>query len=140
MGAVCCGLPPVMERAFVSCAALTAKILLKMEHHPTPHTYCLSFALFSDGAMFSQDVASSNLPQILSFLRLSVIAFVTKPLNFQPPKKSYAMGYTGPYFGPTNTNHTKITKKSLLGHFLGYPPKMHYSALQCSAMYCSVNA
>ena len=29
----------------------------------------------------------------------------------------------------------KITKKSLLGHFLGYPPKMHYSALQCSAMY-----
>ena len=29
----------------------------------------------------------------------------------------------------------KITKKSLFGHFLGYPPKMHYSALQCSAMY-----
>ena len=28
----------------------------------------------------------------------------------------------------------KITKKSLFGHFLGYPPKMHYSALQCSAM------
>ena len=23
----------------------------------------------------------------------------------------------------------------LLGHFLGYPPKMHNSALQCSAMY-----
>ena len=27
----------------------------------------------------------------------------------------------------------KINKKSLLGHLLGYPPKMHYSALQCSA-------
>ena len=28
----------------------------------------------------------------------------------------------------------KITKKSLLGHFLGYPPKcttVHYSAVQC---------
>ena len=24
----------------------------------------------------------------------------------------------------------KITKKSLFGHFLGYPPKMHYSAVQ----------
>ena len=34
----------------------------------------------------------------------------------------------------------KITKKSLFGHFLGYPPKMHYSALQCSAMYWSANA
>ena len=34
----------------------------------------------------------------------------------------------------------KITKKSLLGHFLGYPPKMHYSALQCSAMDWSASA
>ena len=34
----------------------------------------------------------------------------------------------------------KITKNSLFGHFLGYPPKMHYSALQCSAMYWSANA
>ena len=34
----------------------------------------------------------------------------------------------------------KITKKSLLGHFLGYPPKMHYSALQCSAMDYSASA
>ena len=33
----------------------------------------------------------------------------------------------------------KITKKSLFGHFLGYPPKMHYSALQCSAIYWSAN-
>ena len=29
----------------------------------------------------------------------------------------------------------KFTKISLFGHFLGYPPEMHYSALQCSAMY-----
>ena len=34
----------------------------------------------------------------------------------------------------------KITKKSLFGHFLGYPPKMHYSALQCSAMDWSASA
>ena len=34
----------------------------------------------------------------------------------------------------------KVIKKSLSGYFLAYPPKMHYSAPQCSAMYCSVNA
>merc|ERR1712212_1385097 len=34
----------------------------------------------------------------------------------------------------------KIIKKPLSGYFLAYPPKMHYSAQQCSAMYCSVNA
>ena len=34
----------------------------------------------------------------------------------------------------------KIIKKLLLGYFLAYPPKMHYSAPQCSAMYRSVNA
>ena len=34
----------------------------------------------------------------------------------------------------------KIIKKLLSGHFLGHPPKLHYSAPQCSAMYCSVNA
>ena len=34
----------------------------------------------------------------------------------------------------------KIIKKSLSGYFLAYPPKMHNSAPQCSAMYCSVNA
>ena len=34
-GAVCGALPPVMERAFVSLAALTAKILQEIEQHPT---------------------------------------------------------------------------------------------------------
>ena len=34
----------------------------------------------------------------------------------------------------------KIIKKLLSGYFLAYPPKMHYRAPQCSAMYCSVNA
>jgi len=34
----------------------------------------------------------------------------------------------------------KNIKKLLSGYFLAYPPKMHYSAPQCSAMYCSVNA
>ena len=32
-------------------------------------------------------------------------------------------------------NHTNKLKKvpflTLLGHFLGHPPKMHYSAVQC---------
>ena len=31
----------------------------------------------------------------------------------------------------------KITKKSLLGHLSGYPPKMHYSALQCTTVQCN---
>ena len=33
----------------------------------------------------------------------------------------------------------KIIKKPLSGYFVAYPPKPHYSAPQCSAMYCSVN-
>ena len=75
-------------------------------------------------------------------IRLSVIAFVTKPLNFQPPKKlcNNFLGYSGPYFGPTNTNHTKNYQKITFGALFRIPPKMHYSALQCSAMYWSANA
>ena len=44
------------------------------------------------------------------FVRLSIIAFVSKPVHFQPLQKSYAtifLGCTGSYFGPTNTNRTK---------------------------------
>ena len=70
-------------------------------------------------------------------LRLSVITFVTKPLNFQPPQKlcNNLFGVTqDPILVQLILIIQKITKKSLLGHFLGYPPKMHYSALQCSAM------
>ena len=67
-------------------------------------------------------------------LGLSVIAFVTKPLNFQPPQKVMQQFYSGPYFGPTNTNHTKNYQKITFGALFRIPPKMHYSALQCSAM------
>ena len=70
-------------------------------------------------------------------IRLIVIAFVTKPLNFQPPKKfmqQFFLGYSGPYFGPTDTNHTKNNQKITFGALFRIPPKMHYSALQCSAM------
>ena len=45
----------------------------------------------------------------LVWLSLSVIAFVTKPLNFQPPKKlcNNLFGGTQYPFGPNNTNQTK---------------------------------
>ena len=71
-------------------------------------------------------------------ISLSVIAFVTKPLNFQPPQKVMQQFFwvtQDPILVQLILIIQKITKKSLFGHFLGYPPKMHYSALQCSAMY-----
>ena len=59
-------------------------------------------------------------------------------LFFQPPSKSHATIFWDAQdliLVQLIIIMQKITKKSLLGHFLGYPPKMHYSALQCSAMY-----
>ena len=46
-------------------------------------------------------------------------------------------GYSGPYFGPTNTNHTKNYQKITFGALFRIPPQ---NALQCSAMYWSANA
>ena len=48
--------------------------------------------------------------------------------------------FRGPKYDDIKPNHTKNIKKLLSGYFLAYPSKMHYSAPQCSAMYCSVNA
>ena len=48
--------------------------------------------------------------------------------------------FRGPKYDDIRPNHTKNIKKLLSGYFLAYPPKMHYSAPKCSAMYCSVNA
>ena len=64
--------------------------------------------------------------------------------KFPTPPKSYAtffLGYSGPYFGPTNTNHTKNYQNITFGALFRLPPQnalqcttVHYSALQCSAM------
>ena len=62
---------------------------------------------------------------------------------FPTPQKSYVTIFLGCrllYFGPTNTIHAKKYQKTTFGVLFGLPPKMHYSAPQCSAMYCSVNA
>ena len=45
--------------------------------------------------------------------------------------QQFVLGCTGPHFGPTNTDHATNRQKITIGHFLGYPPKMHYSAVQC---------
>ena len=71
-------------------------------------------------------------------LGLSVIAFVTKPLNFQPPQKvmqQFVLGYSGPHFGPTNTNHTKNYQKITFGALFRIPPQ---NALQCTTVQCNV--
>ena len=71
-------------------------------------------------------------------LGLSVIAFVSKPLFFQPPKKvmqRFFLGCTGPYYGPTNTNHTKKYQKTTFGA-LFRPP--FQNALQCTTVQCNV--
>ena len=50
---------------------------------------------------------------------LSVIAFVSKPLYFQPPQKfmqRFFLGCTGPHFCPTNTNHSKNYQENTFGH------------------------
>ena len=73
-----------------------------------------------------------------TLVRLSVIAFASKPLYFQPcPKvmQRFFWGCTGPHFGPTNTNHTKNYQKTLSGHFLGDPPQ---NALQCTTLQYNV--
>ena len=69
---------------------------------------------------------------------LSVIAFVSKPLFFQPPKKvmqRFFLGCTGPYYGPTNTNHTKNYQKTTFGALFRPPPQI---ALQCTTVQCNV--
>ena len=48
--------------------------------------------------------------------------------------------FRGPKYDDIRPNHTKNIKKLLSGYFLACPPKIHYSAPKCSAMYCSVNA
>ena len=79
----------------------------------------------------------------LCYLSLGVIAFVSKPLFFQPPKKVMQQFFwvaQDLIMVQLILIIQKIIKKLLSGHFLGHPPKMHYSAPQCSAMFCSVNA
>ena len=69
---------------------------------------------------------------------LSVIAFVTKPLNFQPPQKvmqQFFLGYSGPHIGPTNTNHTKNYQKITFWALFRIPPQ---NALQCTTVQCNV--
>ena len=45
--------------------------------------------------------------------------------------QQFFWGYSGPYFGPTNTNHTKNYQKITFGALFRIPPpKMHYSAVQ----------
>merc|ERR1711974_391766 len=71
-------------------------------------------------------------------IRLSVIAFVSKPLYFQPPQKvmqRFFLGCTGPHFGPTNTNHTKNYQKITFGVLFSLPPQ---NALQCTTVQCNV--
>ena len=49
-----------------------------------------------------------------------------------------------PSYGPFESNFDTLNTKGLEkiisgGLFMTPPPKIHYSALQCTAMYCSVN-
>ena len=58
--------------------------------------------------------------------------------KFPTPPKSYAtifLGYSGPYFGPTNTNHTKKYQKIIFGALFRIPPQ---NALQCTTVQCNV--
>ena len=105
-------------------------------------THKNSKILTNDPALQNQ---RSNFCKVKAFeyLRLSVIAFVSKPLFFQPPKKVMQRFFWGAQdliMFQLILIIQKIIKKLLSGYFLAYPPKMHYSAPQCSAMYCSVNA
>ena len=49
--------------------------------------------------------------------------------------QQFVLGYSGPYFGQTNTNHTKNYQKITFGTLFRIPPpkstKVHYSAVQC---------
>ena len=76
--------------------------------------------------------------QGLGCICLSVIAFVTKPLNFQPPQKvmqQFVLGYSGPHIGPTNTNHTKNYQKITFWALFRIPLQ---NALQCTTVQCNV--
>ena len=78
-----------------------------------------------------------------NYIRSTDKLFRKNRLFFQPPQKVMQQFFWGAQdliFVQLILIMQKVTKKSLLGHFLGYPPKMHYSALQCSAMYWSANA
>ena len=48
--------------------------------------------------------------------------------------------FLGLHYGSRKPNHAKNYQKITFGVLFSLPPKMHYSAPQCSAMYCSVNA
>ena len=78
-----------------------------------------------------------------NFLLISTILWLTDKsfrkngLSFQPPKKVVQQFFWGAQdliWVQLILIMQKITKKSLFGHFLGYPPKcttVHYSAVQC---------
>ena len=46
----------------------------------------------------------------------------------------FFLGCTGPYFGPTNTNHAKNYQKTTFGVLFSLPPQ---NALQCTTVQCS---
>ena len=55
-----------------------------------------------------------------------------------PPQKvmqQFFLGYSGPYFGPTNTNHTKNYQKITFWALFRIPPQ---NALQCTTVQCNV--
>ena len=82
-------------------------------------------------------------PLSLPLIYDQVTNYSEKKAIFPTPQKNYVTIFLGCrwlYFGPTNTIHAKKYQKTTFGVLFGLPPKMHYSAPQCSAMYCSVNA
>ena len=96
----------------------------------------------SDKIMPGPGMNDSKCPTITEnvheWIRLSVIAFVTKPLNFQPPQKvmqQFFLGYAGPYFGLTNTNHTKNYQKITFGALFRIPPQ---NAIRCITVQCNL--
>ena len=78
-----------------------------------------------------------------SVIRSSDKLFGKKRLFFQPPKKVMLQFFWGAdYFTLVQLIlfMQKKYQKTTFRVLFGLPPKMHYSAPQCSAMYCSVNA
>ena len=64
--------------------------------------------------------------------------FGKKRLFFQPPKKvmqQFFLGCTGPYYGPTNTNHAKNCQKTIFGALFRPPAQ---NALQRTTVQCNV--
>ena len=95
---------------------------------------------FPDFLLTKMTMAS---PSSTNCIRSSDKLFGKNKLFFQPPKKVVQRFFWGAQdliMVQLILIMQKIIKKQLSGHFLGHPPKLHYSAPQCSAMYCSVNA